>query len=203
LGSTFRFDLDLSDPLIAGYLARSLASGRLSLMVSSLSPAKQVTPGGTGLGGTGAYPQWSTREDNLFPGPVLEVEGVVLGDTDSDSDGLPDDWERLAFGNLEQRGSGDPDRDGSSNLAEWTAGTDPTSAVEVLRLTLGGTAALPTLQFRIRPNRLYSVERSTDLSTWAVASGELTYPATGLAAWTGTVESPSDARFFRVRVRPE
>jgi hypothetical protein len=193
LGSTFRFDLDLSDPLIAGYLARSLASGRLSLMVSSLSPAKQVTPGGTGLGGSGAYPQWSTREDNLFPGPVL----------DSDADGLPDDWERLAFGNLEQRGSGDPDRDGSNNLAEWTAGTDPSSGVDVLRLTLGGTAALPTLQFPIRPNRLYSVERSTDLSTWAVASGELTYPATGLAAWTGTVESPSDARFFRVRVRPE
>ena len=36
LGNTFTFDLNLSDPQIAGYVARSLASGRLSLMVSSL-----------------------------------------------------------------------------------------------------------------------------------------------------------------------
>ena len=203
LGSTFRFDLDLSDPLIAGYVARSLASGRLSLMVSSLSPAKQVTPGGTGLGGSGAYPQWSTREDNLFPGPVLEVEGLVLGNTDTDADGLPDDWERLVFGNLEQGGSGDPDGDGSNNLAEWTAGTDPLSGVDVLRLTFGGTETRPTLQCPIRPNRIYSIERSTDLTTWVAVPGELTYPATGLAAWSGTDDSPSDARFLRVRVRLE
>lgn len=203
LGSTFTFDLDLADPQIAGHVARSLASGRLSLMVSSLSPAKQVTPGGTGSGGSGAYPQWSTREDNLFPGPVLEVEGVVLGDTDADSDGLPDDWERLTFGNLDQSPTGDPDSDGSSNLAEWTAGTDPLSAVDVLRLTLGGTETRPTLQFPIRPNRIYSVERSADLKTWADAPGELAYPATGRAIWSGTVEEPSDARFLRVRVRQE
>jgi len=203
LGSTFTFDLDLTDPQIAGYVARSLASGRLSLMVSSLSPAKQVTPGGTGSGGSGAYPQWSTREDNLFPGPVLEVEGVVLGDTDSDADGLPDDWERLSFGNLDQGASSDPDGDGATNLAEWTAGTDPMSAVEVLRLTSGGTEARPTLRFSIRPNRIYTVERSTDLKTWVEAPGELTYPAAGWAAWAGTDQAQSDARFLRVRVRPE
>jgi len=203
LGSTFRFDLELSDPLIAGYVARALASGRLSLMVSSLSPAKQVTPGGTGLGGTGAYPQWSTREDNLFPGPVLEVEGVVLGDTDADADGLPDDWERLSFGNLEQGASGDPDGDGSTNLAEWAAGTDPLSAVQVLKLTFGGTENRPTIQFPIRPNRIYSIERSTDLKTWVEAPGELTYLAAGWAAWSGTDATPAEARFLRVRVRPE
>jgi len=203
LGSTFTFDLDLSDPQIAGYVARSLASGRLSLMVSSLSPAKQVTPGGTGLGGSGAYPQWSTREDNLFPGPVLEVEGLVLGDTDADADGLPDDWERLTFGNLDPGASGDPDGDGSTNLAEWAAGTDPLSAVQVLKLTFGGTENRPTIQFPIRPTRIYSIERSTDLKTWVAAPGELTYPTTGVAAWTGTNETPSEARFLRVRVSPE
>jgi hypothetical protein len=83
------------------------------------------------------------------------------------------------------------------------AGTDPLSAVEVLRLTLGGTETRPTLQFPIRPNRLYSVERSNDLSTWVPVPGELSYPATGVAAWTGTDDSPSDARFLRVRVRLE
>jgi hypothetical protein len=77
------------------------------------------------------------------------------------------------------------------------------SGVDVLRLTFGGTETRPTLQFPIRPNRIYSIERSTDLTTWVAVPGELTYPATGLAAWTGTDESPSDARFLRVRVRPE
>jgi len=203
LGSTFTFDLDLADPQIAGYVARSLATGRLSLMVSSLSPAKQVTPGGTGSGGSGAYPQWSTREDNLFPGPVLEVEGLVIGDADVDADGLPDDWERLTFGNLDQGPTGDPDGDGATHLAEWTAGTDPLSGADVLRFSLGGTETQPTLRFPIRPNRVYTVERSTDLNTWVAAPGELSYLATGQAVWTGNLEAPSDARFLRVRVRQE
>ena len=203
LGNTFTFDLNLSDPQIAGYVARSLASGRLSLMVSSLSPAKQVTPGGTGLGGSGAYPQWSTREDNLFPGPVLELEGFVVGPTDSEADGLPDDWELWRFGNLAQVASGDPDADGASNLSEWTAGTDPLSSAEVFRITLTGPLIQPTLQFAIRPNRIYSVERSVDLTTWAPASGVLSYPSVGSATWTGSVEPVSEARFLRVSVRAE
>jgi len=119
--------------------------------VSSLSPAKQVTPGGTGLGGSGAYPQWSTREDNLFPGPVLELEGFVVGPTDSEADGLPDDWELWRFGNLAQGASGDPDADGASNLSEWTAGTDPLSSAEVFRVTLTGSLTQPTLQFLFVP----------------------------------------------------
>lgn len=203
LGSTFSFDLDLSDPQIAGYVARSLASGRLSLMVSSLSPAKQVTPGGTGSGGSGAYPQWSTREDNLFPGPVLEIEGFVVGPTDSDADGLPDDWEQWRFGNLAQGAAGDPDADGASNLAEWTAGTDPLSSSEVFRIALTGPLTQPTLQFPIRPNRVYSVERSVDLKTWAPASGVLSHPSVGSATWTGSVEPLSETGFLRVSVRSE
>ena len=201
VGSTFTFDLDLADPQIAGHLARSLAAGRLSLMVSSLSPAKQVTPGGTGLGGSGAYPQWSTREDNLFPGPVLEVEGVYLGDADADADGLPDDWERWRFGDLAPVGSGDPDGDGSSNREEWTAGTDPLSAADVLRILPGGVAGRPTLRFPVRPNRVYRVERSADLRTWVPAGGEFARTESAGMQWTGDLSDES--AFLRVSVQAE
>ena len=204
VGSVFTFDLDVSDPLIAGHLARSLASGRLSLMVSSLSPAKQVTPGGTGLGGSGAYPQWSTREDNLFPGPVLEVDGVLVGDADTDADGLPDDWERWAFGDLAAAAAGDPDGDGASNLVEWAAGTDPRSAGDVLRVTSGGSEQRPSLRWSFRPNRTYTVEQRTNLKDWVPAPGDLSYPEKGVAEWIAAAEpagqSAPGARFLRVRV---
>jgi hypothetical protein len=51
---------------------------------------------------------------------------------DSDGDGLPDAWETQHFGDTtSQDGAGDPDGDGSANLAEYQAGTDPTSASSV------------------------------------------------------------------------
>ena len=47
---------------------------------------------------------------------------------DSDSDGLPDDWETHFFGDLDESGSGDYDLDSLTNLQEYQAGTDPTKA---------------------------------------------------------------------------
>lgn len=44
---------------------------------------------------------------------------------DSDSDGLPDDWETFNFGTLSQTAVGDADSDGSANLAEYQADTNP------------------------------------------------------------------------------
>ena len=47
---------------------------------------------------------------------------------DSDGDGLPDAWEIANFGNLSQGASGDRDRDGFNNLAEYLGGSDPNNA---------------------------------------------------------------------------
>lgn len=45
--------------------------------------------------------------------------------TDSDSDDLPDSWERENFLDLDEVATGDPDGDGLDNLGELTASTDP------------------------------------------------------------------------------
>jgi len=46
---------------------------------------------------------------------------------DADGDGLPDAWEILWFGNLNQGPDDDPDREGITNRDEQSAGTDPTN----------------------------------------------------------------------------
>lgn len=51
---------------------------------------------------------------------------------DSDSDNLPDDWELQYFGDLSADAAGDPDGDGFTNLEEYSRGSDPTSAEDLL-----------------------------------------------------------------------
>ncbi len=48
--------------------------------------------------------------------------GIV---TDSDGDGIPNDWEIFHFGDLSQTATGDADADGVTNLAEYNADTNP------------------------------------------------------------------------------
>jgi hypothetical protein len=69
-------------------------------------------------------------------GPVaITVNGVVsnglvfsVGATDSDGDGLADNWEIQYFGNLNQSANGDPDGDGLTNLQEFQQGRNPTKS---------------------------------------------------------------------------
>jgi hypothetical protein len=53
------------------------------------------------------------------------VGGAETLTNDFDSDGLPDIWEILNFGNLDQTADGDYDGDDVSNMEEYVAGTDP------------------------------------------------------------------------------
>ncbi len=52
----------------------------------------------------------------------------LVGDNDTDVDGLPDDWETRVAGDLVTlEAGGDPDLDGLNNEDEFTGGTNPTS----------------------------------------------------------------------------
>ena len=104
---------------------------------------------------------------------------------DSDRDGLPDSWELSYFGNLtSQRGGGDADSDGVSNLNEFLQGTNPTnSALRNLRLTIltdggGSVAAVPT-------KLSYNSGETVTLTATP-------YPPNSFHAWTGDTNTQSN-----------
>lgn len=197
-GALLTFDVDLGDPLVAGYVQAGLSEGRLRFMITSLHPAAQA-----GFGGGGNYPVIHLRETLLGEAPKLRLEGVWVGDEDSDQDGLPDDWERFHFAGLGQGAGGDADGDGEDNLREWRGGTSPVNAASNLRITgYKRTAGGAVFRFPVAPGRRYTVEESADLVTWGPGLGRLTYPEPGVAEWIeedprmGPAEPP--VRFHRV-----
>jgi subtilisin family serine protease/Tol biopolymer transport system component len=102
------------------------------------------------------------------PSKVDEVRVRLL--RDDDNDGLPDSWEQQYFGNPTSAvASDDSDGDGFSNLAEYIAGTDPTSADPIdsaayLRITQIQAGAGPslTITWPSVTNRIYTVERASN-----------------------------------------
>jgi len=126
---------------------------------------------------------------------------LKLGGVDTEPDGMDDDWEVAYFSNLSRDGTGDFDNDGSTDLAEFLAGTDPTnndSVFRVLTVTpMGGNSA--RLMWTGNPDRTYRVEFKDDLSAadWTVLNGTI--------SWNGSTASMTDAgagssahRYYRV-----
>ena len=73
---------------------------------------------------------WSVAVSDLaknFTGVLSGVELTVRGRaiSDTDNDGLDDDWETAQFGSLGQTALEDPDRDGVPNAREQALHTDP------------------------------------------------------------------------------
>jgi hypothetical protein len=66
----------------------------------------------------------------------IRVTFTVQGETDSDSNGLPDSWEILHFGSIGQDPNADPDQDGLTNLQEYQLGTDPNNPADGLPVTI-------------------------------------------------------------------
>lgn len=92
---------------------------------------------------------------------------------DTDSDGLPDDWEQVHGLNRQvsdgdDGASGDPDQDGLTNREEFLAGTHPRDAASRLHIESAGlTSQGIELRFPAAANRTYTVQYCDDLSTGA------------------------------------
>lgn len=84
------------------------------------------------------YPWTSDATDDANEAPAtvgqlkavfaLRFESIEDTITDSDQDGLPDQWENDHFGNLQSLGFYDPDADGLDNFEELSLGSDPVSS---------------------------------------------------------------------------
>lgn len=190
-GSDIVFDLDLSDPLVLGYLRRSLQQGRLWLAVTWLGESN-------GFSGNPTYPDIATAENLVFAPPRLRIEGTWVSDVDSDADGVPDDWERFHFDSLAGEGTADTDGDGLTTREEWEAGTSPWTA-DALRLVQESDAeGQPVLRWPGVANRTGVVESSNDLRTWTTATGTFDFREKQVVRWRpGT--SAEGAVFYRVR----
>ena len=91
-----------------GYYSLSLSPGTYTLTASK---SGYTTDTKTITAATG---QVTTRDFSLAP-----------TGSDTDNDGLPDDWETEHFSNLLQTSSQDADSDGLTNLQEFAMGTEP------------------------------------------------------------------------------
>jgi len=97
----------------------------------SVSATKRFTGQGSGVGGL------------TFDSVMSAID--ITDPTDTDGDGMGDNWEIFYFGDLSRDGTSDFDSDGRNDFQEWGDGTDPTNAdVDGDGLNDGQEAALGT-----------------------------------------------------------
>src|SRR5262245_24758386 len=188
------------DASVAGYKVYYAASGSTnrvldaelvtSITLSNLSAGKTYTIFAT------AYNSQKVESQNS------QVLSYTVLARDTDQDGLPDTFE-LTYGlNLSSAADAttDPDGDGFTNLEEYYAGTNPTNASSVLRIT----AVLPrdtgaAIQFASVADNVYSLEGNDSFP-----SGAWTPISNGIAGTGGIVEvvnsgwTPQTKRMYRV-----
>jgi hypothetical protein len=128
---------------------------------------------------------------------------------DSDGDGIPDGWESFYGLNPNDLGDAnqDLDGDGMTNLQEYVAGTDPTNASSVLKISsissdpLSGAASF---SFPSVNGKLYRIEFNNDL---AVPNGWQTLQDNVVGTGGEIQITDPDAashlrRFYRARISP-
>jgi YD repeat-containing protein len=179
--------------LLAGLFLRSADAATLSCEYDS---AGRLVKADYGSGKSVSYTYDSA-------GNLLRSQAAVF--TDTDNDGLEDSWETTFFGDLSRTGLDDKDQDGSSDRAEFLAGTTPTNAVSVLKVqkitSASGVSA--SLEWSAVPGKYYRIQFKDSLkaASWTDLPGEV--PATGPTATKTDATLPRETeRYYRVVLVP-
>ncbi len=109
-------------------------------VICSVSLFAQIDSGG-GIASFGGGTNHSSIGSPFSTGGTFEGVIEILypplpslnPDADTDSDGLLDSWENEHFGNLGVDSATDSDGDGTTNLMEYLAGTDPLAVSSFFR----------------------------------------------------------------------
>lgn len=147
--------------------------------------------------------------DLLRPGHVFAQQVVALtsdpSNPDSDSDGLPDNWENSYFASLAQNGNGDFDGDGFTNLEEYSSSTNPAdrnSRLQIPSQAVSGNNFI--INWQSISGIVYQVEYSADMTTWNfVSTVQANGPSTSLVddgSATGSSPAVVPRRFYRIRI---
>jgi len=124
---------------------------------------------------------------------------------DLDKDGIADIWEIRYAGSLEVfTSSSDTDHDGTSDLHEFFAGTDPLNAEDYLRIldiSPGALARSIVVTWTSNPKRQYTLESRDDLSPASLWKVSAAVPAkANSSATSATFEISGNTQLFRIRV---
>ncbi len=139
---------------------------------------------------------------------VVAAYRASIEPVDSDSDGMPNEWELQYFGNPTSAvATADSDGDGTDNLTEYIAGTLPNDIGSVFKISSYSVAPTGTpviLNWTTMPGRVYGVGYSSDLkySDFSPISGATNLPYTQ-NSYTDTVYRAGAIHFYRIDVQLE